>query len=72
MPDTETLLYEYGIGLPELDEEVGWERVLEMLGNAFWLPVRDPYKDTPAWTSWTSWTAWTHCRADRVVPKRVG
>ena len=39
------LLYEYGIRLPELDEESGRERALEMLEKAVWLPVRDAYED---------------------------
>ncbi len=45
VPDSKILLYEYGSRLPELDEESGGERALEMLEKALWLPVRDAYED---------------------------
>ena len=44
VPESKILLYEYGIRLPELDEERGKERAREMLEEALGLPVRDVYE----------------------------
>ena len=45
VPDSKILLYEYGIRLPELDEDGGRERARAMLEKALGLPVRDAYED---------------------------
>ncbi len=45
VPDSKILLYEYGIRLPELDEDGGRERATAMLEKAVGLPVRDVYEN---------------------------
>ena len=45
VPESKILLYEYGIRLPELDEERGAARAREMLERALGLPVRDAYEE---------------------------
>ncbi len=45
VPESKILLYEYGIRLPQLDEEGGAERAREMLERALGLPVRDAYEE---------------------------
>ena len=43
-PESKALLYEYGMSLPELDEDGGTERAREMLEKALGLPVRDMHE----------------------------
>ena len=44
-PDSKAVLLEYARRLPQLDEEAGAERAMEMLTKALELPVRDAYED---------------------------
>lgn len=44
-PESKVVLYEYAIRLPDLDEENGRQRALEMLEKALGLPVMDAYED---------------------------
>ena len=44
-PEHKVVLFEYGVRLPDLDEEAGVARAREMLSRALDLPVRDAYED---------------------------